>query len=474
MADPHTLERELSSLYCFYDALENNNTPTITDTLDLKFVDDVIKGIWTKQHEKNIKDHDMFAYQYHGPVLKSHLQSIGAPSSGWKYGIFEKETTKLTSQAGVNMSTTNIMDDIWDLFEPKHRALFSGNAVGQKDSWNPADVYLFKGNASVVIKKLKALKEKTEETEQPVVFVSLVNDYLKRLYNQKKLIGVSLKAAKMPNAPQAKSFNTVVDDDFEAPKFGEAKIIRGSNGYVHQYMELSKKNGNLDFKGNSITFEVEVSMDGGKPLKYFWESKSPPISRPHVTEMKDMVTGTRKNTLAKANARGGSINKDLQFEPLIKKYSGKGWNHMVPTKVIKWDKSDPPTEITRLVKYWSGIYLSLKKSPLVTLNDVCIKNDKGKEIVINGTRKGTMEYFYDLFWIDGHSSKDVQAAYGLPRSAKYTQNFRGKLRGLNIIRSVVKAEKNNKLGEFLVRAYYAAGKIQFSVDELQGPFVKIQ
>ena len=104
----------------------------------------------------------------------------------------------------------------------------------------------------------------------------------------------------MPNAPQAKSFNTVVDDDFEAPKFGEAKIIRGSNGYVHQYMELSKKNGNLDFKGNSITFEVEVSMDGGKPLKYFWESKSPPISRPHVTEMKDMVTGTRKNTLAKA------------------------------------------------------------------------------------------------------------------------------------------------------------------------------
>ena len=27
-----------------------------------------------------------------------------------------------------------------------------------------------------------------------------------------------------------------------------------------------------------------------------------------------------------------------------------------------------------------------------------IKNKQGKEIVINGTRKGTMEYFYDLFW----------------------------------------------------------------------------
>ena len=474
MADPNTLERELSSLYCFYDALENNRNPTITDTLDLKFVDDVIKGIWTKQKEKDIKDHDMFAYQYHGSALKSHLQGMGAPSSGWKYGIFEKETTKLTSQSGVNMSTTNIMDDIWKLFDNKHRNLFSGSAVGQKDSWNPADVYLFKGNESVVIKKLKALKEKTEEAEQPVVFVSLVNDYLKRLYNQKKLIGVSLKAAKMPNAPQAKAFNTVVDDDFEAPKFGEAKIIKGSNGFVHQYMELSKKKGNLDFKGNSITFECEVSMDGGKPLRYFWESKSPPISRPHVTEMKDMVTGTRKNTLAKANARGGSINKDLQFEPLIKEFTGKGWNHKVPTKVIKWDKSDPPPEITRLVKYWSAIYLTLEKSPIVTLNDVKIKNDKGKEVVVNGTREGTMAYFYDLFWIDGHSSKDVQAAYGLPRSPKYTQNFRGKLRGLNIIRAVVNANNKKRLGEFLVRAYYAAGKIQFSVDDLQGPFVKIQ
>ena len=60
------------------------------------------------------------------------------------------------------------------------------------------------------------------------------------------------------------------------------------------------------------------------------------------------------------------------------------------------------------------------------------------------------------------------------RYNKYTQNFRGKLRGMNIIRSVVKAESKGKLGEFLVRAYYAAGKIQFSVDDLQGPFVKIQ
>ena len=472
MADPHTLQRELSSLYCFYNTIEKNETPPETDTLDIKFVDDVIKGIWGTDI-KNLKDHDIYAYQYHGPALLKHLKSMGAATSGYKYGIFEKDTSLLTSQKGVSMNTTNVYDDIWDMFEERHRKLFSGSTVGQKDSWNPADVYLLKGSSAPIVKYVKKIKDMTED-DPPGIFVTLVNDYLVKLYQDKKLIGVSLKAAKPPNVPVAKEFNVVLDDDFESPKFGEAKIVKGGNGYVHQYMEVSDKNGSLDFKGNSITFEAEISMDGGKPLKYFWESKSPGRESPHTTEMKDMVKAKRGNALTKANARGGSITKGLQFKPLIKEFTGKDFNHRVPVGEVKWDKTDPPASVVRAVKYWSGIYLTLKKNPLVTLNDVKIKNKQGKEVVINGTRKGTMEYFYDLFWIDSHSSKDVKAAYGLPKSKKYYQNFRGKLRGLNIIRAVVKADSAGRLGEFLVKAYYKAAKIRFDIDDLQGPYVKIQ
>ena len=472
MADPHTLQRELSSLYCFYNTIENNKTPPETDTLDVKFVDDVIKGIWGTDI-KNLKEHDIYAYQYHGPALLKHLKSMGAATSGYKYGIFEKDTSLLTSQKGVNMNTTNVYDDIWDMFEERHRKLFSGSTVGQKDSWNPADVYLLKGSSAPIVKYVKKIKDMTED-DPPGIFVTLVNDYLTKLYQDKKLIGVSLKAAKPPNVPVAKEFNVVLDDDFESPKFGEAKIVKGGNGYVHQYMEVSEKNGALDFKGNSITFEAEISMDGGKPLKYFWESKSPGRESPHTTEMKDMVKAKKGNALTKANARGGSITKGLQFKPLIKEFTGKDFNHRVPVGEVKWDKTDPPASVVRAVKYWSGIYLTLKKNPLVTLNDVKIKNKQGKEVVINGTRKGTMEYFYDLFWIDAHSSKDVKAAYGLPKSSKYYQNFRGKLRGLNIIRAVVKADSAGRLGEFLVKAYYKAAKIRFDIDDLQGPYVKIQ
>lgn len=472
MADPHTLQRELSSLYCFYNTIEKNETPPETDTLDVRFVDDVIKGIWGTDI-KNLKDHDIYAYQYHGPALLKHLKSMGASTSGYKYGIFEKDTSLLTSQKGVSMNTTNVYDDIWDMFEERHRKLFSGSTVGQKDSWNPADVYLLKGSSAPIVKYVKKIKDMTED-DPPGIFVTLVNDYLTKLYQDKKLIGVSLKAAKPPNVPVAKEFNVVLDDDFESPKFGGAKIVKGGNGYVHQYMEVSDKNGSLDFKGNSITFEAEISMDGGKPLKYFWESKSPGRESPHTTEMKDMVKAKKGNALTKANARGGSITKGLQFKPLIKEFTGKDFNHRVPVGEVKWDKTDPPSSVVRAVKYWSGIYLTLKKNPLVTLNDVKIKNKQGKEVVINGTRKGTMEYFYDLFWIDSHSSKDVKAAYGLPKSSKYYQNFRGKLRGLNIIRAVVKADSAGRLGEFLVKAYYKAAKIRFDIDDLQGPYVKIQ
>ena len=278
-----------------------------------------------------------------------------------------------------------------------------------------------------------------------------------------------MKQATPPNIPKAKGINIVRDIDFEPPKYGQAKIIKGTNGYVHQYMLVEKKNGALDFKGNSITFECEVSMDGGEPLKYFWESKSPPESRPHVTEMKDMVSGGRNNTLKKANARGGSISKDLQFEPLIKEFTGKDWNNRVPKSIIKDQK-----EADRLAKYWSAYYLTLKASPLITLNDVEIKDSQGRTVFDNGTREGTIKYFRELFWIDKASQQAVKARYGMNKSSKWTRNFRGKLRGMIIMRAVVNANSAGRLGEFLTRAYYSAGKMKFRIDDLQGPFVKIQ
>ena len=476
MADPSTKQREMASLYVFAAALKGQelNIPDHKHFDDAQgperpaLIDQGIRDIWTdtKISSGGLKMEDVFSYKHQGKVLVDYLKERGANSkrNNWKYGRFD-------GLQGVNSPLeldTDILDKIWDLFDPEHRKLFSNSKSGQKDSWNPADVYLYDGDDTKILDQIKELKRKTDKAENPRVFVSLVNDYLTQLFIENTLIGVSLKQATPPNEPKAKGINIVRDQDFEGPRFGEAKLIKGSNGYVHQYMEVSKKKGKLDFKGNSITFECEVSMDGGEPLKYFWESKSPPESRPHVTEMKDMVPGGRNNTLKKANARGGSISKDLQFEPLVKEFTGKGWNNRVPTSVLG------ESQIKTAAKYWSAYYLTLKKSPLITLKDVEIKNSKGETMYSNGTRGGTIRYFEELFWIDQATQKEVELKYGMKKSDKWTQNFRGKLRGMIIMRSVWNADKAGRLGEFLVRAYYSAGKMKFRADDLQGPFVKIQ
>jgi len=476
MADPSTKQREMASLYVFAAALKGQelNIPDHKHFDDAAgperpaLIDQGIRDIWTdtKIRSGGLKMEDVFSYKHQGKVLVDYLKNRGAHSKRdkWKYGRFDG-TQGVKSPLELD---TDILDKIWDLFDPEHRQLFSNKKSGQKDSWNPADVYLYDGDDNTILNQIKELKKKTDKTENPRVFVSLVNDYLTQLFIENTLIGISLKQATPPNEPVAKGINIVRDQDFEGPKFGEAKLIKGSNGYVHQYMEVSKKNGKLDFKGNSITFECEVSMDGGEPLKYFWESKSPPETRPHVTEMKDMVPGGRNNTLKKANARGGSISKDLQFEPLVKEFTGKGWNNRVPTSVLS------EKQIKTAAKYWSAYYLTLKKSPLISLNDVEIKNSKGETMYSNGTRGGTIRYFEELFWIDQATQKQVELKYGMKKSDKWTQNFRGKLRGMIIMRSVWNADKAGRLGEFLVRAYYSAGKMKFRADDLQGPFVKIQ
>ena len=479
MADPNTKEREMASLYVFAQALNDQeiNLPDAKEYGRVKVpaerlamvMDKGLRSIWTESKimDGSLKMEDIFSYQYQGQVLVDYLKQRGADHKKklWKYGRFDGDQgVKSPLPLG-----TSILDQIWNLFTPEQKNLFSNKKSGQKDSWNPADVYLFDGDEAAVLAGLVDLQQKTALTENPKVFVSIVNDYLTKLFIENTLIGVSLKQATPPNIPKAKGINIVRDIDFEPPKYGQAKIIKGTNGYVHQYMLVEKKNGTLDFKGNSITFEVEVSMDGGEPLKYFWESKSPPESRPHVTEMKDMVSGGRNNTLKKANARGGSISKDLQFEPLIKEFTGKDWNNRVPTSTIKDQK-----EADRLAKYWSAYYLTLKASPLITLNDVEIKDSQGRTVFDNGTREGTIKYFRELFWIDKASQQAVKARYGMNKSSKWTRNFRGKLRGMIIMRAVVNANSAGRLGEFLTRAYYSAGKMKFRVDDLQGPFVKIQ
>tara|TARA_Y100001963_G_C6741676_1_gene429315 strand:+ start:78 stop:1535 length:1458 start_codon:yes stop_codon:yes gene_type:complete len=479
----HTLERELSSVYCIYEALELNRNPRTTQEGGI--VDPHIKKIWGNTP---IPDTDIFAYEHQGQVFKSYLKQIGAPLTGWKYGLFEKKLTKLSSQPGISMETTNIFDEIYQLFSPEQRKKFSSKGTGQKDSWNPADMYIFRGNKSNIIQSLTDLKEKASDLP-PNAYIGLVNDYMRILFNDKTLIGISLKTASPPNIPQAEGFNIERDVDFKPHKFGQGVLRKTGNGYLHQYLAVGDKKGKLGFEGNSIRFEAEVDMDGGGQKKFSWESKSPLTGRPHVTEFKKLVSGKKANTLTVAKARGGSIPKDIKFEPLMAEYIKRGrlsWNQMVPKTVLRNAKSGYSPVQQKTAKYWGQYLYKLRKNLMTTLVDAKIsrKPSKAKELGLpvvavdasNGhnTLQNNIDYWLELLWIDGATNKAVKARYGYDKEPKFTENLRGKMRGLIIIQAVVNSQKDNKLGEMLLKAYYTAGKIRWTADDLQGPFVKIE
>ena len=480
MGQSNTLQRELGSLWCIYESCELDQKPL--SNAENGRVDPHIQKVYgnTEVNEK-----DLFSFQYQGPVFKKWLVDNQFPTKGWSYGIFEKSTDKLTQQPGVKISTTKIYDKIWNLLDQSHRQKFSNYSNGQKDSWDPADIYIFRGNESAVIKYVEDVKEATKEFHKtnPNVFIALLNDYLRVLYNDKILVGISLKQASPPNIPEVEIYNVVKDDDFEPPEFGQGVLLQSGNGFLHQWMQLGKKGANLGFRGNSVRFEAEVNMGHKKVAKFSWESKSPGRSSPHTTEFKKLVFG-KKGQLTTAAARGGSITKEIKFKPIIAEYIKKGpdsWNLEVPDAPLKTDRGRKSH-----ARYWGNELFNLRNSPLTTLEDVKIlrnpqyaKKRGLPEVVVDASNgKNSLisntAYFEELFKIDALSKEEVKDWYGWEKEKDYDTDLRGKLRGLIIIKAIVMAHKDGKLGEILLRSFFTAGKVQWKVDDLYGPFVKIE
>jgi len=173
MADANVDIRELCSLYCFYSILEEDRQPVqdpITKKTDIKSIDANILKVWPDLKDKD----EIFAFQHQGVTLKNYLKSIGISNySNFKYGIFEKSMSPLGNLIP-SSKRTDVYDKIWQLFSQNHRRLFRT----KKDTWNPADVYIYNGNnENEIIKNIQSIKEETEDLE-PVIFVSLVNEYL--------------------------------------------------------------------------------------------------------------------------------------------------------------------------------------------------------------------------------------------------------------------------------------------------------
>jgi hypothetical protein len=366
------------------------------------------------------------------------------------------------------------MDDVWNLFTEDQKSLFGKK---KQDSWNPADIYISQLGKQDESKKLESIKKMQQDTSnlEPSVFVALLNEELRNLYHNGDIIGISLKAAKFPNKPHVKERNIVYDKDFEPPNFGQYELLKK----IDQNMEVGTKGSSLGFKTNSLKFEVNISMSGCDPVKYSWESKSPVPNGLPTTEMKDIV-GTHdplKNQLA--NARTGGIPKD-RLAVFIKEYSkdSKAADFKVPKSVVR-------THNRRIAfaNYWAKFITDLKASAngMIKIDDFIInEKDRNKDVETAQSKTLTNSSLYH-YWVmtvlemDAMTNAEIRNTYGYSsKESKFSANMRNKFRMLRLVRSMVDAKKDGKLGEYFIRSYYSASKMRFSKEELQAPFIKLQ
>tara|TARA_R100001443_G_C3347084_1_gene175890 strand:- start:54 stop:1607 length:1554 start_codon:yes stop_codon:yes gene_type:complete len=508
--DPQSDAREIASLYAIYDCVVNGNDP-VQDFMVSKKTTQAInpeisapggKGIFPSLTDpypitKDTKFNDVFTFQTIGPVFRDWL-SQNKPTlkkKSIRVGIFDDgKVTTLKTYKKLMPQQTDIFNRIWnECFQEVHRNIVGG----KKDTWNPADVYISTmsaGEEKVLMKQICDMMEKFDKAD-PKASVLLLNQSLRKYFNggpdgSQFLIGISLKQATWPSVPTVKQTNTASDKDFETPKAGnEVKLSQP----MSQWMQVTNKSdkGFLDFFGNSLTFRAEVSMDGGKPLKYGWESKSPTKTGTHATEMKDVVqtdlfpltkrASKKGSPLGLASARTGSI-PGATFRELIKEFTGEDVNHKIPLKdndYLGKDAEDKGAD----VQYWADKLNKVMTDPDVKLRDMYIQcgpkayKGQGSGGKFAGPNKKIGKTAYDWVWlcnkIDYLPSSQVQIIYGYPKAAKFKQNLRGKLRAIRYMEAIVNAKSQGRLGEFLIRAYYTAAKMKLKKDDVQGPFVKI-
>ena len=185
--------------------------------------------------------------------------------------------------------------------------------------------------------------------------------------------------------------------------------------------------------------------------------------------------------LGLASAKTGSIPV-ATFRELIKEFTEEDVNDNIPLKDTDYlgkHAEDKGAD----VKYWADKLKKVMNDPDIKITDLKIQcgpkayKGQGTGPKFGGPNKKIGTNAFDWVWlcnkIDYLAPAQCQILYGYPKSKKFKQNLRGKLRGIRYMEAIVNAKEQGRLGEFLIRAYYTSAKIKLKADDVQAPFVKI-
>lgn len=201
--------------------------------------------------------------------------------------------------------------------------------VSKTDLWNPSDIYIVN---SFVYNKL--YEEYSEILYDPNKTVIDCNNFIFDQYNQKNLIGISLKKPKKPNAIVVTKYNLEKSVEKPVESYAIKQIVLPTLNYIN---EFKKEKGE---RVNGMKIEVSVKNTSGEDTgkKYMLEYRSWDFKRfrPQQFALTGNIARGGKlsmNSMANLFRQLGEDEKPLYKEDIF--HEGK---YHLPTNILESDK----------------------------------------------------------------------------------------------------------------------------------------
>ena len=328
-----------------------------------------------------------------------------------------------------------------DVFTDKQKKVFGG----QKDSWNTSDVFVVNTQMEKeILKQVKIYQKDFEDFTPPQIFIGTLNAYLSELVKNNDLIPISLKK-QTKNAPVKVKETNVDDVPVEGLKPFDGEFL----AKPYSYFDIVNRGSKLNFTGNSLFYKASVQV-GNYP--YFYQIEQRMQGNSSKAEVKDLVVKGDKGKRGPADAQTGNVPMP-QFMALVKDYTGEDYDHNIPAIGSKID-----------AKYWSDY--------LETIYNQTKGNFDFGGFTVFGKTYTPREFMEFAIRLDNLSDKKIKILYKMDKNA-FSAKLRNKLRHLRTIKAYLKAQKKNKLSEFLMVVYFRAAKMNITDKDLVSPFLKV-
>ena len=429
MAKVFKEEQEKCSIIATYYAIEKN--------ANLKPDEDTeLKSVFTKVYP-NMPEDWYVTFLNQAQAIKNKIGD-----NNWKYGWYDG-TQGWASGIMPNNKVSYIMSAIWDVFTDKQKKVFGG----QKDSWNTADVFVVNTQMEKeILKQVKIYQNDFQDFAPPQIFIGTLNAYLSELVRNNDLIPISLKK-QTKNAPVKVKETNVDDVPVEGLKPFDGEFL----AKPYSYFDIVNRGSKLNFTGNSLFYKASVQV-GNYP--YFYQIEQRMQGQSSKAEVKDLVVKGDKGKRGPADAQTGNVPMP-QFKSLVYEYTGEDYDFNIPAIGSKINE-----------EYWSDYLETIYKQAQEKLDF-----DFGGFTVF-GKKYNPTEFMEFAVRLDNLSDKKIKTLYNMNKNA-FSAKLRNKLRHLRTIKAILKAQKKNKLSEFLMIIYFRAAKMNITDKDLVSPFLKV-